>query len=120
MEQLSAAMRNASAMLKAYAGMSADEADARFSKWDWDKMYPAYADLSEEAVSRFKAAGVSAQVFYDACKFLPNAAADKDGKSVSGSKKQKVMDYVASPDIPVSQKDSLWDAIKGNWKGSWR
>ena len=98
------------------------DSTAAVAKWDWDIQYPEYSDLSEEAVSRFDSAGVSAKVYYEACKFVASATGDKDadGNTISGSKKEKVMKYIASLNISDSQKDSLWNAIKGSWKGSWR
>lgn len=113
---------SASDVLQEYFGKDSGDAQMRLAKWDWDSQYPAYTDLSEEAVSRFPSAGVSAKVYYEACKFMANAESDKDkdGNAISGSKKEKVKAYIASLDISDSQKDSLWDAIKGNWKGSWR
>lgn len=98
------------------------DSTAAVAKWDWDIQYPEYADLSEAAVSRYASSGVSAKVYYDACKFVASATGDKDadGNTISGSKKEKVMKYIASLNISDSQKDSLWNAIKGSWKGSWR
>lgn len=118
--QLSAG--DASDVLQDFFGKDSGDAKMRVAKWDWDIRYPEYADLREAAVSRFASSGVSAKVYYDACKFLANATGDKDesGNTISGSKKEKVMKYIASLNISDSQKDSLWNAIKDNWKGSWR
>lgn len=58
-----------------------------------DKMAQSYVD-----------AGISADNYLDFKSQTFNADKDKDGKSISGSKKQKVFNYINSMDIPFEQK----------------
>lgn len=57
-----------------------------------------------------KAAGVDADAYMDYRGVLNNTAADKDasGKTISGSKKQKVLDYIDGLKLTDEQKDALY------------
>lgn len=63
-------------------------------------------------------AGLSTEVFAEAWDFKQNVEGDKDssGKTVPGSKKQKVVDYIQGLGLSRDQEKALWDALKGNWK----
>ena len=56
--------------------------------------------------------GVSYDTYYDYYFNTKDMHADKDenGKSISGSKKKKVVEYINSLDIPAEQKDALYIA----------
>ncbi len=56
--------------------------------------------------------GVSYDTYYDYYFATKDMHADKDenGKSISGSKKKKVVEYINSLDIPAEQKDALYIA----------
>lgn len=58
------------------------------------------------------AKGVSYETYYDYYFATKEMHADKDenGKSISGSKKAKVVEYINSLDIPPEQKDALYVA----------
>lgn len=63
-------------------------------------------------------AGLSTEVFAEAWDFKQNVEGDKDssGKTVPGSAKQKVVDYIQGLGLDRDQEKALWDALKGNWK----
>lgn len=69
------------------------------------------ADVYDKARTAY-AKGVSYETYYDyyfATKEM-HADKDKNGKSISGSKKAKVVEYINSLDIPPEQKDALYVA----------
>ena len=69
------------------------------------------ADVYDKARAAY-AKGVSYETYYDyyfATKEM-HADKDKNGKSISGSKKAKVVEYINSLDIPPEQKDALYVA----------
>lgn len=63
-------------------------------------------------------AGLSTEVFAEAWDFKQNVEGDKDssGKTVPGSAKQKVVEYIQGLGLSRDQEKALWDALKGNWK----
>lgn len=103
----------AAEMLVKYGSMEKAKAEAKVNHWLWQSKNPEYSDLSEAAVEKFtevcQSAGVEVSVFYDCWKFYNSTEADKDrnGKPISGSKKDKVKKYIYGLDIPSSQKRLL-------------
>lgn len=69
------------------------------------------ADVYDKARAAY-AKGVSYDTYYDYYFATKEMHADKDenGKSISGSKKAKVIKYINSLDIPPEQKDALYVA----------
>lgn len=69
------------------------------------------ADVYDKARTVY-AKGVSYETYYDYYFATKEMHADKDenGKSISGSKKAKVVEYINSLDIPPEQKDALYVA----------
>lgn len=69
------------------------------------------ADVYDKARAAY-AKGVSYETYYDYYFATKEMHADKDenGKSISGSKKAKVVGYINSLDIPPEQKDALYVA----------
>ena len=69
------------------------------------------ADVYDKARAAY-AKGVSYETYYDYYFATKEMHADKDenGKSISGSKKAKVVEYINSLDIPPEQKDALYIA----------
>lgn len=69
------------------------------------------ADVYDKARTAY-AKGVSYETYYDYYFATKEMHADKDenGKSISGSKKAKVVKYINSLDIPPEQKDALYVA----------
>lgn len=69
------------------------------------------SDVYDKARAAY-AKGVSYDTYYDYYFATKDMHADKDenGKSISGSKKAKVVEYINSLDIPPEQKDALYIA----------
>lgn len=69
------------------------------------------ADVYDKARAAY-AKGVSYETYYDYYFATKEMHADKDenGKSISGSKKAKVVEYINSLEIPPEQKDALYVA----------
>ena len=69
------------------------------------------ADVYDKARAAY-AKGVSYETYYDYYFATMDMHADKDenGKSISGSKKAKVVEYINGLDIPPEQKDALYVA----------
>jgi len=69
------------------------------------------ADVYDKARTAY-AKGVSYETYYDYYFATKEMHADKDenGKSISGSKKAKVVEYINSLNIPAGQKDALYVA----------
>lgn len=69
------------------------------------------ADVYDKARAAY-AKGVSYETYYEYYFATKEMHADKDenGKSISGSKKAKVVEYINSLDIPPEQKDALYVA----------
>lgn len=69
------------------------------------------ADVYDKARAAY-AKGVSYETYYDYYFATKEMHADKDenGKSISGSKKAKVVEFINSLDIPPEQKDALYIA----------
>ena len=77
-----------------------------------DKQAVIRSMLSGDAVGAFDRcmeAGVSARIYVDTKDYYSNAKADKDknGKSITGSKKDKVWKYINGLAVSESQKDAL-------------
>lgn len=75
----------------------------------------------ERAVEVHEGAGVSYDAYYDYYFGTKDMHADRDenGKSISGTKKAKVLGFIAGMDISDEQKDAL--AIDAGYKaGSWK
>lgn len=75
-----------------------------------------WADLTtweQEDYEEFvEGAGMSLNDYAAFCEATRDMTADKDenGKSISGTKKKKIVDYIQSLDIPAEQKDALFFA----------
>ena len=78
---------------------------------------PSCEGISYSAVEGYKnycePYGVSPKTFYDAWKYNSSTSADvdKNGNSISGSKKEKVLKYINSLNLSRKQKDSLYYAF---------
>ena len=104
-------------MYELYGGMTKDKAREKVAVLEFVKQYPALEGISYSAVESFntyaKSAGISAEQFYDVWKYNSEATADLDanGNAISGSKKQKVLNYINSLKLSNRQKDSLYYAF---------
>lgn len=104
-------------MYELYGGMTKDKAREKVAVLEFVKQYPALEGISYAAVEGYntyaKPAGIGAEQFYDVWKYNSEATADVDanGKAISGSKKQKVLNYINSLKLSNRQKDSLYYAF---------
>ena len=105
-----------------YGGYSEEEAGEKVAVLAFVKQYPETDGISYAGVEAYQTycepSGVSAGTFYDVWKYNSNTDADVDanGKSISGSKKVKVLAYINSQNLTYAQKDSLYYAF--GWAAS--
>lgn len=91
--------------------------------WDLQLAHPD-REISDSIAKAYNTVDgkISEEVFLDAWEFAKNAQADKDknGKSINGSKKQKVVDYIEGlPGLSKSKKKALYVALNvGSLKGT--
>lgn len=80
---------------------------------DW--VITTMSDSAQEKFAIVEQDGVDAENFVAAYSFINNATADKDenGKSITGSKKDKIVSYLNSLDLTVDQKMSLYQNVAG-------
>ena len=109
----------ASEMYQRYGGLTTEAAGEKVAVLKFIKDYPQFeaGDVSYSMVEGFlgygEQAGIDVNVFYDVWKYNSAAKADldKNGKAISGSKKEKVLDYIDSLPLSKKQKDSLYYAL---------
>ena len=100
-----------------YGGYTAEEATQKAAVLAFVKKYPGCDGISYAAVESYQtyceASGVGAETFYDVWKYNSSTSGDVDasGKSISGSKKAKVLAYIHRQDLTSKQKDSLYYAF---------
>lgn len=99
-----------------------DDPASYTAKWDFQLAYPEI-NASDALVKAYGEKGnISDEVFLDAWEFAKNAEANKDknGKTINGSKKQKIVDYVqAIPGLTKSQRKKLFELLDaGSVKGT--
>ena len=100
-----------------YGGYSEQDANEKVAVLAFVKQHPETDGISYACVEAYKtsceALGVSAETFYDVWKYNAKASADvdQDGKSISGSKKVKVLAYINKLDLTYAQKDALYYAF---------
>ena len=104
-------------MYMTYGGYSKEDAAEKVAVMAFVKKHPDCDGISYAAIENYQtyceSSGVPAATFYDAWKYNSDAKADVDanGKSISGSKKEKVLDYINSLNLTYKQKDSLYYAF---------
>ena len=106
--------------LETYGGKDAGAAEDTVQKWQYaqdDGNADASAGRAEKYYEFAEPAGINISVFDAAYTFAAGTEADKDkdGKSISGSAKQKVVDYIRGLGISSEQERALWNAVKGTW-----
>ena len=109
----------AAEMYMRYGSMTQEDAGEKVAVLQFVKDYPQFEvnDISYSMVEGFstygESAGIDVNVFYDVWKYKSSAKAylDKHGKAISGSAKEKVLDYIDSLDLTKKQKDSLYYAL---------
>ena len=100
-----------------YGSMTREAATDKVTVLEFVKKHPSLEDISYSAVTAYteycEPQGIDAEIFYDVWQFNTNAKSDvdKNGNTISGSKKEKVLDYIHSLDLSRNQKDSLYYAL---------
>ena len=100
-----------------YGGYTKEEATEKVKVWTFVKVHPECDGISYGAVEKYQTycegKGISAEVFYDVWKYNSSVSADvdKNGDSISGSKKAKVLAYIHTLNLTREQKDSLYYAF---------
>lgn len=108
--------------IMAYTGT--DEPEKYTARWDFQLAHPEIDSQNIDGlVKAYNQKGnISDKVFLDAWEFAKDAAADKDkdGKTINGSKKQKIVDYVqAIPGLTKDQRRKLFELLNaGSVKGT--
>ena len=109
--------KQAAQMYVTYGGYEAEEAREKAHRLAFIRDNPGCPDISAAAVADYeehcKGAGIAAKDFYNAWGFYKDARADVDenGKSISGSKRRKVLEYIDSMKLTSKQKDALYFAF---------
>ncbi len=89
---------------------------------DFQTAYPQYADLGDNKIHGYleycEPAGVPLDTVYNAAQTCKDFEGEKDsdGKTISGSVKAQVVEYIQSLGLNRTQAKALWDALKGDWK----
>ena len=113
--------QEAQRLIERYTGRDAEEAEDDVNRWHYQRDTgdtDASASMAAAWYGIAEPAGIDREAFAEAWAFHNDVEADKDssGKTVPGSKKQKVVDYIQGLGLSRDQEKALWDAIKGNWK----
>ena len=104
-------------MFTLYGSMTKEKATEKVTVLQFVKENPSCEGISYSAVSGYKThcepVGITPETFYDVWKYNSDTVADvdKNGKSISGSKKEKVLKYINSLTLSRKQKDSLYYAF---------
>ena len=107
-------------LLQKIGGKDKDKAAEAVAKWHFQHDgggKDASAALASAYYEFAQPAGISMETFEEAWDFHNNVEADKDssGKTVPGSAKQKVVDYICSLGLSKTAERALWNALKGTW-----
>ena len=108
-------------LLQKIGGKDKDKAVEAVAKWHFQRDGGGKDASAAQATAYYEFAqptGISMETFAEAWDFHNNVEGDKDssGKTVPGSAKQKVVDYIQGLGLSRDQEKALWDALKGNWK----
>lgn len=107
-------------LLTEIGGLDAEKAEESLQTWRF-KEDSGNSKASDSRAAKYyefaEPAGINISVFDAAYTFASNVEADKDkdGESISGSAKQKVVDYILGLGLSGEQERALWNAVKGNW-----
>lgn len=107
-------------LLQKIGGKDKDKAAEAVAKWHFQRDGGGKDASAAQASAYYEfaqPAGISMETFKEAWDFHNNVEADKDssGKSVPGSAKQKVVDYIRSLGLSKTAERALWNALKGTW-----
>ena len=108
-------------LLQKIGGKDKDKAVEAVAKWHFQRDGGGKDASAAQATAYYEfaqPAGISMETFAEAWDFHNNVEGDKDssGKTVPGSAKQKVVDYIQGLGLGRDQEKALWDALKGSWK----
>lgn len=108
-------------LLQKIGGKDKDKAVEAVAKWHFQRDGGGKDASAAQATAYYEfaqPAGISMEAFAEAWDFHNDVEADKDssGKTVPGSAKQKVVDYIQGLGLGLEQEKALWDALKGSWK----
>lgn len=111
----------AAKLLQEIGGKDKDKAVEAVAKWHFQRDGGGKDASAAQATAYYEfaqPAGISMEAFAEAWDFHNDVEADKDssGKTVPGSAKQKVVDYIQGLGLSRDQEKALWDALKGSWK----
>nr|DAR27913.1 MAG TPA: chromosome segregation protein [Caudoviricetes sp.] len=104
-----------------YGLQDEEKAQDTIAKWHYEKETGNATDSAPMAGAYFEyaePAGIEREMFETAWAFKQNAEGEKDsdGKTISGSVKAQVVEYIQSLGLNRTQAKALWDAVKGDWK----
>lgn len=104
-----------------YGLQDEEKAQDTIAKWRYEKETGNATDSASMAGAYFEyaePAGIGLEMFETAWAFTQNAEGEKDsdGKTISGSVKAQVVEYIQSLGLSRAQAKALWDAVKGDWK----
>ena len=104
-----------------YGLQDEEKAQDTIAKWHYEKETGNATDSAPMAGAYFEyaePAGIEREMFETAWAFKQNAEGEKDsdGKTISGSVKAQVVEYIQSLGLNRTQAKALWDALKGDWK----
>ena len=113
--------QEAQRLIERYTGRDAEEAEDYVNRWHYQRDTgdtDASASMAAAWYGIAEPAGIDREAFAEAWDFKQNVEGDKDssGKTVPGSAKQKVVEYIQGLGLGRDQEKALWDALKGNWK----
>ena len=106
-------------MYMRYGGMTEEDATNKVAVHSFVKEHPSLdgENISYSFVSAYteycEPQGIDVDVFHDVWQYNSSIEGDKDknGNTISGSKKAKVLDYINSLELSRKQKDSLYYAF---------
>lgn len=104
------------AKYKAYGVKDADARD-KVAALEFQKRWPGTDGISASAVRDYQkycaSAGVSGTIFYKAYQFASDTHADvdKNGNSINGTRRKKVLKYIDSLPLNTKQKDAIYYAL---------
>ena len=113
--------QEAQRLIERYTGRDAEEAEDDVNRWHYQRDTgdtDASASMAAAWYGIAEPAGIDRETFAAAWAFHNDVEGDKDssGKTVPGSVKQKVVEYIQALGLGREQEKALWDALKGNWK----
>lgn len=106
-------------ILGEYLDVSREDLDDLTYAWNFTAKNPEYAGtgkLSDTAIMKYKdleKANITVAQWYEIYKTCSGFESDKDkdGKTISGTKKKKIVNYIHSLNLSNAQKNAVWKAV---------